>query len=311
LAQRRAERLRSILDEPWAGRFQEIGPGDQKASHILNAPVARSGLAGPGTITLATMMEDASRPGGPDPSVERARARAHAVLLARSIAAIRPLTRDRCPAPVLDAIETDLRWASRLQAELVRSQQALMYKTIQGHLGSQVTSLTRSRALSVLQASITAVSAAVDHFDPEKGGRLAAPAGLALNRVVSQWARADGHTGRGPDAQTAGPRAVRSLKPTDVALHDWALNLNSWQAWLEPDPRVRPALPSLDESARNLLERRYGWAGGPPESVQQIAASMHTSPARASRLLHEALRSALVAARRGPHAAQAPERGSG
>ena len=82
-----------------------------------------------------------------------------------------------------------------------------------------------------------------------------------------------------------------------MTLDDWTRRLGSWQAWLEPDARIRPALPALPEALRTLLERRQGWDGGPPRTLAELAAELDTTRAHIARLEHRAIREALHAAR--------------
>ena len=46
------------------------------------------------------------------------------------------------------------------------------------------------------------------------------------------------------------------------------------QSWTEPDRRVRLGAESLDGRSREFLERRFGWDGGPPATLESLAPAL-------------------------------------
>jgi hypothetical protein len=290
LARERADFLRSLPppeDHPTGG-----------GAHVLAAPGVVAGLGAPAPSTLAEMLRQAESDPLPDPRAERDRALAVRELRAEAARLTAALPRHNPAAGACDEIETRLRWASRLKAELVRSQFALVFKTIRAGVGQEVMSLSRAAAASLVAAAIDALIDAVEQFDPHRGGRLAAPAGMALNRVVARWARS-----AGVPAVSSPTRAAAILDPAGVHLEDWTRRVDPWQQRLEPDARVRPALALLTVEDAAFLAARFGWAlpgssGEPPATIASLAPRFGLTLHHASAREHAAIAAALRAARR-------------
>jgi hypothetical protein len=180
----------------------------------------------------------------------------------------------------LDEIETMLRRASRLKGALVRTELRLGIDTLEQRLGGPLDALPPARARTLALGLIGVIADAVDRFDPSRGGRLAAPVSLALGRWCAQV----------PDV-AASPepgRAARRL-PAGVPVPDWTRRIAPWQAWLEPDPRLRGVLGRLDEDDRTLLARRFGLGETLPESLAAIAASEVKRAVHLARAVRRAL----------------------
>ena len=257
---------------------------------------------GSGGCTDLLELVTAAREGGVALGVEeRARAVAYRVLIARTAAGIAALPAHGAGALALERIETDLRWASRLKAELVRSHLPLLVRTLEGAIGRPLEEVRATALAGLVSHGIGALGEAVDVFEPGKGGRLAAPAGLALTRVGARFAREVGaEAGRTPGR----PRATARLS-AGTHMEDWTRRLCPWQRfgarlWLEPDARVRHGLGALPDRERTLLELRYGW-GPAPATTQEAAARLGITVMQAARLERGALRAAIAWAR-GPGA---------
>lgn len=294
LAERRAARLREWAARAAVGPAAPAGAGERALAHAA----AREGLGRPGPATLAELLAfvESARPEGP--AVEAARAAAFVYLRDDALRRVERLPRADPPVAELDEIETRLRWAARLKAEMVRSQLPLAVKTIESFLsgpgGRDLRSLPPRAAQRIAAVAVAAVIEGVERYDPAKGGRLAAPVGLALNRAVSAWARGEG-------AQFAGGgdgRASARPDPAAIALEDFTLRVSPWQAWLEPDVRVRAGLWRVPPELAEVLVMRMGWAegesgGGPPRTLAEVARLRGVTPGRVSRLEHRAMRLAL------------------
>lgn len=205
-------------------------------------------------------------------------------LLARAAEGIKSLKKHGNSGTSVDRIETDLRWAVRIKADLVRSQFPLIVRTLEGSLGRPLEEVRAASLASVLQAAITAAAEAVHGFHAGKGGRLAAPVGLAVTKIGARFVREAG-------AEPAS-RARARLGPGN-RIPDWTLSLAAWQstsgrAWLEPHPRIRSGLHALDARARWLLELRYGW-GGPARTVMEAAKDVGLPPVRAAAMERRAI----------------------
>lgn len=278
----RAERLRGLH------LSATPGPTGSLPEH---AGVAE-GLGGPGPTDLAVLIKQARSMGAPPAEAERARALAYRVLVRRSASAIADLPAHGAPAATLDAIETDLRWAARLKIELVRSQLPLVIRTIETALGRPPEEVRASLLGPLMQRCLASVGEAVDVFEGggRGGGRLAAPAGLALTRSVTRWARE--HV---EEMQAAGRRATPRLS-AGLRIADWTLAVAPWQSFLEPAPGVRAGLDALEPDERGALEARFGW-GGPPYTLAALATKLGTTVMRAARMERGAVRKALRASR--------------
>lgn len=277
----RAARLRSLNLAP------EGGPPGAFPDH----PEVGVGLGNPGETDVALLVRGARAARAPGAETERARAQAVRVLVLRSAAAIVELPAHGASAGTLDLIETDLRWAARLKAELVRSQLPLVLRTLETVLERPPEELRAALLGPLVARCIGAVGDAVDTYEPGRGGgRLAAPAGLALTRLVTRWARE--HAG---ELRAGERRATPRLNP-GTAIADWTLSVASWQSFLEPPQGVRRGLGALGARERGVLEARFGW-GGPPRTMAGVAGLLSSTVMRAARMEREAIRAALRASR--------------
>lgn len=257
---------------------------------VTSALKQSAALMGLGAGCAATMSEHLRRTvdaGWPDAQLELARARALQALLSRARSTISQIDPTRPRLSTIDLARTDLLWACRLKAELVRSQQMLLIKTIEGRLGhAGLESLPPRSARELFMLCIEAILTAVDRFDPHKGGRLAAPAGIELNRAVARWQQQHQQQPQQPTHSPKPPQrlAERAIKPTPeiITLPDWTRQVYTFQAMLEPAEPVRRAVqtPSspLTTTDRTLIAARFGLLSEPPTTLKSLAASMKNLP---------------------------------
>lgn len=283
----RAERLR-MLAEMIGGS----GPGFTGDQSVLEPEPVRSGLGEAGPTDLLELVRGARAAGVPLGVVERAQGLAHRFLLARVQGLIADLPAHGARATALDRIETDLRWACRLKTELVRSQLPLLVRVLESSLGKPLEEVRSGRLGPLLQGALGAIGDAVDAYDPDKGGRLAAGAGIGLNRIAAKFVREQAIE---PPSRT---RAVGMLGP-GVRVDDWTRRVSPWQtwrghAWLEPRSLVRAGLRGLGETERQLVCARFGW-GPAPATLVEIAARMGLTVMRAAAIERAALRACLRA----------------
>ncbi len=294
-ADRRAERLRVLaLDGPAGPLFHRTDAAD-----VLLAPASvRRGLGSAAPATIGDFVAIGESMSPPALAVESARAVAYAFLRYRALAAIRALPRHGVSVAVIDAIETDLRWASRVKVELVRSQLPTALRSIRARLGGRGPDAISPRGPAggpaLIDACIDALVEAVDRFDPFKaiagGGRLAAPAAIAVNRALTRWLQAAESSGRGLVGAGTGDGKGGGLaahKSDTVPIGDWTLRVDPWQAWLElPESLARVARavaaesgPAKAKAARRehddlrLIRVRAGFMpeGDPPRTLQEAA----------------------------------------
>ncbi|MFM9995920.1 MAG: hypothetical protein ACKVU4_08975 [Phycisphaerales bacterium] len=266
---------------PWRG------PKGKPREDALEHEAARADLGAPGETDLLAFIEAAREQDAPDATTERARAAAYHALVARAAAIIAAQPEHGASASAVDEAETRLRWAARLKAELVRTQWGLVVRTIESGLGRPPEQLRSPLLLALVRESLAALAEAVDQFRPGTGagGRLAAPAGLAMTRVVARFAKEHAAELR------TGARATPRLG-AGVQLPDWTRSVAPWQAFLEPDPRVRAGLAGLDERVRAFLAQRFGW-GGPARTLAELAGLFKTTVIKAAILERKVVRAAL------------------
>lgn len=232
----------------------------------LDHPAVTAGLGLPAPTDAAAFLVVARAAPVPVGVEERARARAFHALLARAASALADLPSHGVSPSALDRIATDLRWASRLKAELVRSQFGLLVRTLESRLPIPLDHLRGSELWPLAQSAVLAIADAVSAFDPARGGRLAAPAGLAVDRVALAWVRSR----EGVRAGAASPRLTAAH-----SIEDWTRALDPWQPLLEPPPYIRPHLHLIDEPLARFLRDRFAWANAaegaaPPRTLDDM-----------------------------------------
>lgn len=289
----RAAALRALALEPLSvGPLAEIrGNWARHDREYLGHAAARAELGRPVPTTLADVLALAAHPEIPMGAVEIAQARAYHYLMHDVRARIGVLPGHGAPLGAVDEIETRLRWMARLKAELVRAQLSLLVRTLSTHAPEGLDRLRAAELRDLILRGIEAASSVVDGFDPFRGGRLAAPAGLAFNRVGSRWSRERTQSTR------AGRASPRITEADDLG--DWSRGLCPWQSFLEPDARVRRHLDRLPEADRSWLVDRFGWGGSPPVTLAKASEARGLAPMHGARVERRAIRLALAAARMG------------
>lgn len=293
----RADRLRSLA-------LASVPPGAHVPPPLaLTAPPldslhARDGLSEPGTADLLAFIRAARLREVPLGVVERARALALRALLGRAGTWIGALDH-AWPSPgAVDTIETALRWAARLKAELLRSHLALIIQTIEARAALKLDEQRAPRALQLVELGLNAGARAIDAFDPAKGGRVAAPITLLVTRDVSRWIKA----APVQEPEPAG-RALPRLT-SGIEFPDWTRRVAPWQEWLEPDACIRRRPEAVSPHARAVMGLRHGWpewtsrtspAPVRPHTCAEIAALLTITPTAVARLERRAIREALAA----------------
>ncbi|MCC6660855.1 MAG: hypothetical protein IT437_08215 [Phycisphaerales bacterium] len=282
--------VRRAIRQLRVDRLRTIAPAAHAAPKAGQPSPARpilDGLGAPGPATLGALVQAARDAAPPAAAMERALALHYQFLRASAAAGIAALPARAPGATALDRIETDLRTAARIRAELVRSQLPLMLRTI-GAV-RPVEDLRAPLLLPLVESCLAALAEAADDFNPgARAGRLAAPAGLALTRAVSKWA-----VGHAPALSIAPGRAAARPGP-DVPITDFTGRIAPWQAFLDPAPRVRSALPRIPERERRFLALRFGWSG-PAHTLVQLAGLHGTTLIKVAQFERRALRAALRA----------------
>ncbi|MGQ0627714.1 MAG: hypothetical protein ACT4PL_06380 [Phycisphaerales bacterium] len=296
-----AIRRAALLEQARWLRALDLGPaeGTESAPPTLAFahPIATTGLDlwGAGSLTELAAAAMLARP--LTAAVEATLVQAHSGLLRRARAAIDRLPAHGNPpgAVALDAITTDLRWAARLRARLVATQHLLMLKTIETQTRRGLLEHPPELGEDLFRECTAALVAAVEKHDHRKGGRLAAGAGLLLNRAVSRWIAARANAAVAAPSRTVAARAVPVLQPARI--RDWTRTVATWQTVLEPDARLREALPLLAPAKASLLARHFGLSENPPASVATLASELGIEHRQASARIRFAVLEALRFAR--------------
>lgn len=262
----RAARLQTLRLASESAPFPADG---QKA---LASPYCTTGLGAPGITDVAAWLADARAAQPPAQVVEKARAIGYHALLTRASVAIASLVRHGNSATTVDRIETDLRWAARLKAELVRSQFAMIVRSLESSIGRPLEELRGPVLVGLITSSIQAVADAVNDFHAAKGGRLASSVGFAITPIGTRFSR---DAAAKPEAVGGRSRAISLLAP-GLTMPDWTRDITPWQEfqgnlWLEPHHSIRQGLASLQPRPRRLLELRYGWDGAAPRTIADAA----------------------------------------
>ena len=297
--QARAARLRA-----WASEWEPLDAATDAAARLavpdvertLASEPVRAGLGAPGITDARAWIEACRRAGAPLGVEERFRLQGYRVVLWRAAAIAMGLSGAAPRAERLDEAETLLRWAARLKAELVRAQQGLVLRTLEARLGRALEEVRAADLTDLVRLSVRAVGDAIDAHDPFAGGgramgRLAAPAGLALDRAVARWLKEH-------ERREAGKARATGLLTEGATLPDWTLSIAPWQAWTEPDPRTRIGASMLPERA--FLQRRFGWDGGPPATLDEVAHAFGLTRIEVVRRERSLVRAAIEAARSRP-----------
>ncbi|MEL7471679.1 MAG: hypothetical protein AAGK04_00040 [Planctomycetota bacterium] len=219
------------------------------------------------------------------------------------------LDREQPEARTIDRAEAMLRLASQIWAWLVRAQMGLVLATIERRHERPSEAMRTDDWLGAWRSGVASAWPAIGSFDATRGGRLAAPVGLAVDRALAAAS---------PDPTT---RATPRLR-TDEPIEDWR-NAPPWSAALQPDRRLRPRperdadagrppwWSDADADARRVLGWRFGYpvegSREAPMTLEALAERLSTGRAHAPRRLRIALRTLLEAARLETSSAPGPE----
>jgi len=254
---------------------------------LLTSPMVTTGLGATGPTDLLDLVLGARRLPPPTGAEERARLVAFQFLRFDAARSLDSVDRLHPRPPMVDHIETDLRWAARLKAEILRPHWRLLLQTIEGRVGRRAEEVRPADLQRLIDVAFSHASQAIDLFDPTKGGRIAGPIGLAVDKAITDWMK------RRPSVD-ASPRRASSLLTFGTIIRDWTLRVAPWQRWLEPDPRLRRASEASGFPAEtaSFLAARFGWNGSPPQTLEALAAARGLTAIRVAMLEHACLKAA-------------------
>ena len=264
---------------------------------ILSAPAVVGGLEAllPATDALALIDEAHAASSEPaDEEAEDALAAGYNLLKRRAQAAIEALP--AWPAAgALDAIETDLRWATRLKRRLVSLGLPAAIARIEHYLHRPPVTQPADRIVQLLTLAVEVVSRVVETLDPPAGQRLTRRGAYAMDRALA----APGATEGGPQAGSFAGRAAARHGPGTIRLDDIFRGVTAWEEMLELDRRLGPLIATLaDPPVEEMIRLHYGLTSGPPLTSEAIAGRLGLSSSGAARLLRRGEQMLRMLARR-------------
>lgn len=279
---RRADLLRR-LDLAWI-ELPTMGRADAEAV-ILQAPAARLGLDElPPRTDALRLIEWAGAAAAAEPAFEDALLGGFNVLKRRAARGIAALA-EHPSATSLDSIETDLRWAALLERRLVAVGLPAALGAVEQAIGRPLPGQTTEEILDLLHRAVAVAARGADVVDPGRGQRLAHRCAFMMDRELAV---------RPPRRAGAHHRAAPLHRPGSIAISDAFAAVAPWQAWLSLRPDLEARLDALADEPRQLLTRRHGLAGEPPQRLADLAAESNMTTGAVA----DALRRALVMLRR-------------
>ena len=264
---------------------------DAQASQALAHAQVVANLRTPWPADLLELLADWRMRAPITPALERVRTIAFSALRQRAADTLASLDHLHPRASSLDEIETALRHATLVQRELIRSQHRLLIETIDARVGHAVEQLSAWRVMTLLQEAIAAASEASLHFDPTRGGRLAAVVGIAadkaVTRIVRNWL---------PAHATASRRAQAILGP-GILVPDLTRRMNPWQKHTDADSRIVRGVftGTLAEQHAKLLVARFGLLGSAPRTRAATAKELALDEIRYAHAESAAIRASIAA----------------
>jgi len=255
--------------------------GRKDAADVILSPMSvRSGLGEDERFHDAiTLIATCKADGAADANTEQQQLAAYHWLKRQASEAISALEQT-ATSEKLDAIETQLRWASRLKRRLVEGALHAAIRAIEQALHRPLVEQPSSQVLSLVESAVATTSHAVDTFDPSRGSGLERAVGLAMGRAMATRTIAD-RPGR------AAARHAGEALPT-ATLFD---ALNPWQAWLDLPWRSRVKVVGLDAEAKQVVQRIIGLRDEEPMTVAEAARDLGMTKSHAARVLREAMAS--------------------
>lgn len=267
--------------------------GEKTATDFTASGLPGLGASGQTDLSLLIAQARATQP--PKIAEEKTATTLHTQLQIAAANAIAQINPAHPRAAIVDEAETMLRGIARVRALLVSMELGLALTTLEQQFRHNIVSLPTSLLRPMIEHLVHVVAGTVASHNPSRGGRLAAPIGLAITRLAHEW------SDKLPPPDPT--KAQRALSP-GTHMTDWTTRICPWQEWLEPEPRVRAVIalePSqrteLSDDAVSLLTDRYGWRESLPQTAAALAASRTALPHHIVRTLARAEQQALQIAR--------------
>lgn len=280
----RAAQLRALMGEVAPAR-EGAELDDAGVTRALAPAGVRANLRTPWGDDLRTLLDDWRARTALTNVRERELAAALHALRVRAARGVESLHRHHPQAGMLDRVETDLRWATLLQRQLVHGQHRLIVETIEVRAEGKLEQLSVPRVIQLLRLGVEATAQCALRFDALQAGRLAGMAALAIDRAVTRELRNWLPTHGGAS------RRASVVIPSGVGVPDLAQRLNPWQACTDPPARVASAVRAggLEEQLARALILRFALAGEAPCTLAELAERLGLDVIRVAQLEARAL----------------------
>lgn len=164
-------------------------------------------------------------------------------------------------ARVLDAIETDLRWATMIKAALIIRGLPASISAIEQALGRSLAHQPSEDIRLLLGLSITVAGEAVAAIDLSRGQRLAHTCGFMMDRALAFR-----------QVRSATKRAASRYETGSIIIDYPFVAIDPWQIWLDLRPDLRQFIVNLDDDQLGaIVTKRYGISGNRPMRISELA----------------------------------------
>lgn len=267
---RRGEMLRTFpLEHVELPTYQR----DDAADVILGVPAVREGLDRllPQDDAFALLAETKSMK--PQRETGIALIAAYNFLKRRARAGIASFN-EWPKARELDAVETDLRWASHIKRRLASLGLPVALGRIEQHLHRPLVELPAERIVTAIEVATAIVSDVIETLNPSKRQQLARVVGYAADRALARDGRLVQSAGKASALHSGGTLAMR----------DPFRNLTPWESALQPRKSLRDRISKeRDALTRSLFVQHYGLDGSAPRTIAELAKSAGKSHAAIAR----------------------------
>lgn len=181
----------------------------------------------------------------------------------------------------LDEVESRLRWALAIRRRVAKRLLPIVVARIEQALGGALLARTAEEIRSLLRLGVQALAEMLDRFEPAtRSGpsrSLRGVLSLAIDRAIAPTIEAM-------------PARRASARHRTLAIEDPSRLLARWAGPVLGPDRWRSRAGALPDTARMLLEHRYGWADDRPRTLAELAVIERVPASRVARRVREAHR---------------------
>ena len=174
----------------------------------------------------------------------------------------------------LDAIETDLRWATLIKRRLVGLGLPAALAATEQFVGRPLREQPREEIIALVHRAIEIASRSIESINPDRGQRTSHLCAYAMSKALAA----------GAGAPPAG-RAATKHRPGSVELDQPFARLCPWQPALDLRPDLGMLVDRLQEPRRQLVRDRYGLGGSRPRRLEELAIQTGRTPYAVARLI--------------------------